>query len=119
MNLDAGIAIIYRQTDARAQKWEMPEMTSKTEIFRSYYGEKTVGFSRYYTAMQNNDQADLLIEIIRCGKIFATDICTLEPFGTSGAEGTFKITQVQHVLDDDGIAMTDLTLQRLEGAECE
>ena len=99
MNLDSGIARICRCTET-ATPGELPGETW-TEVCASYYGEKTVGVQRYYTA-----------KVQRNRDIFPVrDRVQLD-------DGTFyRITQVQHVEDEDGLPMTALSLERLEGLD--
>lgn len=116
MVLDVGIANIFRGRNA-AENGEIPNMVYDTQVFSSYYGEKTVGFSRFFTAKSNDSQADFLIEIQRCGAIMPNDVCKMQSFVDSGISGTYKIVQVQHVTDEDGLLKTDLTLQRVNPIE--
>lgn len=116
MVLDAGIATVLRGRNA-AENGEMPNMVYDQTVTKSYYGEKTVGFQRFFTAQANDNQADLLIEIQRCGAITTADVCQLESFYDSGVSGTYKIVQAQQVIDEDGQQRTDLTLQRIEPIE--
>lgn len=115
MRLDNGLATIKRGTYS-ASSASMPSVVW-TEIYTSYYGEKTVGINRYYAALDHDDRADLIIEIQRNGGITTADQCVLDSLTDSGTSGTYKIIQVQHVLDDDGNPMTDLTLERVSGID--
>lgn len=109
MLLDSGIVSIYRQKNVAAPgkkpqyEWE--------QIWQSYYGEKTVGVNRYYTAMAQDDQVDMLIEAQRNrGISTATDRAEIDGV-------YYRIVQIQHVLDDNDLPMTDLALERVEGLE--
>lgn len=122
MLLDSGIMTLYRQTNAFAPG-EMPEY-NWNPIWKSYYGEKTVGVNRYYTAMAHDDQTDMLIEVQRNRDISpAIDRVGIDRqyFGMEPVEGDnniyFRITQVQQVIDEDGLPMTDLAMERVEGLE--
>lgn len=79
-------------------------------IHETYYGEKTVGINRYWTAKSHDAQADMLIELPSLPDITVQDRCRLAPYYTSTG-GTYKILQVQHVRDEDGQPCTDLTLE--------
>ncbi|MDD6470484.1 MAG: hypothetical protein PUF64_05130 [Butyricicoccus sp.] len=57
MLLGDGIVTIYRQEDT-AQPGEMPEY-AWTQVWQSFFGEKTVGVNRYYTAMAHDDRTDM------------------------------------------------------------
>ena len=116
MDLNDGIATILRGKNT-AENGEMPNIEYNKVIFESYFAEKTVGFSRFFTAKANDSQADILIEIQRCGMIRDSDICRLESFRDSGISGDYVIIQSQNILDDDERPMTDLTLQRISPIE--
>lgn len=112
MLLDSGIATVWRGRNT-APPGRKPVMKFDQKIYASYYGDKTVGITRYWTAKAQDDRADLLIEIQRCAEISTADRCQLEPGLDSAAEGYYKILQVQHLQDEDGQPVTDLTLERI------
>lgn len=116
MLLGDGIATIWRGRNS-ASAGSMPSIVYDVKLAASYYGDKTVGVTRYWTAKAHDDRADLLIEIQRCAKVSTADRCQVEPCGDTGAAGMYKIIQVQHVVDADGLPMTDLTLERLEALD--
>ncbi len=105
MLLDAGIATIWRGRNA-APAGSLPKMVFDTQYYRSYYGDKTVGITRFWTAKSYNDRADLLVEIQRNAGISTADRCQLEP-----------AFDVQHLLDEDGQPVTDLTLERVSAID--
>ena len=73
--------------------------------------EKTVGTNRYYIAKAQNDRVDMLIEVQQNRSISAaTDEAEIDGV-------YYRIVQVQQVIDEDGIPMTDLALERGEGLE--
>ena len=116
MLLDAGIATIWRGRNA-APGGSLPKMVFDTQYYRSYYGDKTVGITRFWTAKSYNDRADLLVEIQRNAGISTADRCQLEPAFDAAAAGYYKILQVQHLLDEDGQPVTDLTLERVNAID--
>lgn len=116
MLLDAGVAVIWRGRNT-APAGELPQMAFDDLYFQSYYGEKTVGIARFWTAASHNDRADLLIEIQRNAGISTADRCQLKPAFDSAAAGYYKILQVQHLLDEDGQPVTDLTLERVNAID--
>lgn len=116
MLLDSGIAAIFRYANS-AQPGEMPQPSWQNQVFASYYGDKTVGIQRYWTAAAHDDRADLLIEIQRCSAVSTADRCMLQPVLDEAAAGLYKIIQVQHLLDEDGQPVTDLTLERIDSLE--
>lgn len=115
MLLDSGVATIRRGTNT-APAGAKPAY-DYSDYFVSCYGEKTVGVNRYWAAKAHDDQADFLVEIQRNGGIRTSDICVLEPFMDAPATGPYRIIQVQHLLDEDGQPVTDLTLERIDGVD--
>ena len=109
MTLDSGVITIYRQTLV-SSPGEIPKYDN-VELWSSYFGNKTIGLTRYYTAKSHNDNIDLFVEVQRNDAISAaTDKAKI-------GNCWYRIVQVQHILDDDGLPMTDLTLERVSGIE--
>lgn len=104
--LDDGIIKICTLTnDAESGQMPRERLVPKSE---HYYGERTVGYGRQYAAKGVNEQVDMLVRIwqdrsVRIGMYVVTE-----------GEGQFRIDNVQHLLDDDGLRVTDLSLSRLE-----
>lgn len=113
MLLDGGIATIWKPVDV-SEPGGMPKVRYTEKYFQSYYGEKTVGINRYWTAQAHDSRADILIEIQRNAGISTNDRCQLTPFFDSAEAAYYKIVQCQHVLDEDNLPMTDLTLERID-----
>ena len=72
------------------------------------YGERTVGYGRQYAAKGVSEQIDMLVEIwqdrsIRIGMYALLD-----------ANDQYRIDNVQHLYDEDGLQVTYLTLRRLD-----
>lgn len=112
MLLDDGIATIWKPVQTGNPGGMAKEEYTK-KYFASYYGNKTVGITRFWTAASHNDQADLLIEIQRNAGISTGDRCQLAPYLDTQAAGYYKILEVQHLEDEDGNPVTDLTLERM------
>ena len=112
MLLDDGLAVISRRTNT-ASAGDMP-VYSDVPIFESSFGNKNVGINRFWTAKANDRQADLLIQVHRNGAIRANDKCALESFRDDGLSGSYEVIQVQHLLNEDGLEVSDLTLERVE-----
>ena len=72
------------------------------------FGERTVGYGRQYAAKGVNEQVDMLVRVWqdRCIRIGM--------YALVNEEEQFRITNVQHLTDEDGLKVTDLTLQRLD-----
>lgn len=118
MNLDGATAKVYRQTNT-AGVGEMPSYTW-SQIYESYFAERTVGMNRYYTAMAHNDNIDMLIEVAPTRALStASDRVGIpgEYFGESETEKYFRIVQIQQTEGDDYLPVTLLSLERVEGLE--
>lgn len=116
MLLDSGVAVVWRGHNT-APAGSLPKPVFDQQYFRSYYGDKTVGIARFYTAKGQNDRADLLVEIERNAGISTADRCELLPAFDAAAAGYYKILQVQHVTNEDGQPATDLTLERIDAID--
>lgn len=112
MRLDDGIATIYKPRQI-GEPGKMAKEEHTERYFASYYANKTVGITRFWTAASHNDRADLLIEIQRNAGISTGDRCRLEPYLDEQATGYYKIIEAQHLIDEDGNPVTDLTLERM------
>lgn len=101
-----GILAVYSLQNV-AEKGRMP---SNKLVLKAdhYYGNRTIGFTRQYTAMGVDQRVDKLVRIWQDESIFVHDIAVLD----DGFQ--YRIDMVQHLLDDDGLKVTDLTLYRLE-----
>lgn len=71
------------------------------------YGERMIGYSRQYAAMGVNEQVDLLARIWqdRSARIGMVAVINDEQY---------RIGNVQHLTDEEGLQVTDLTLQRMD-----
>ena len=109
MILDSGIAVFFH-TETAAEPGNLPGY-KRTEFHRAWYGERTVGFSRFFTAKQSNVKVDLLIRILRPPPdvVFeAEDVCEL-PDGF-----TYRVIQCQHLRDEEsGEDVADISLERI------
>ena len=106
---DSGKATFCTLTNA-AQAGYMPAMRLVVSS-ESYFEERTVGINRYYAAQGVNEQIDLLIRIWRDTSVRIGMYAVLS---MSENDGQYRITNVQHLLDDDGLKVTDVTLSRLD-----
>ena len=111
MTLDSGLLTVKRPTVQADGGLPQPIYT---EVFRGYFAHRTVGFNRYFTALAADDRIDLLVRIQRFAAS-TKDLVELTPVFADGTGGVYHIVQVQHLTDDDGLLMTDLSLQRTEG----
>ena len=104
MTFDDGILTVWNPTNT-AQAGDMPvqELTIKGSYYFQY---QTVGFNRYYTAMGFNQRIDSMVGIDLDRSIHSDDIVRLN-------NEWYRITQAQHVKDEDGLWYTRLSLTRL------
>lgn len=105
---DAGLVTICNLENT-AEPGRMP-VEQLVPVTRAFFEERTVGYNRFYTALGANQQVDLLIRIWR----FPAQIGQFAVLTDSENDGQYRITNVQHLLDDDRLKATDLTLTRLE-----
>ncbi len=114
MLLDSGILRVCTLEDT-AEPGGMPS-ERLVEKSQHWYGERTVGYGRYFAAGQANERVDLLVRVWEDRSISTLDYCILE----GGAQ--YRIVQVQQLTDEDGLRVTDLSLERMgenyDTAEC-
>lgn len=115
MPLDSGTLTVWRGSDT-AQAGGMPAL-AYVQIWGSYYEDRTIGIQRYYTAMQHDSRVDAMVRAQRTYELSpSTDRVVLAPFSHQDGNA-YRILQVQQVLDDDGLPVTDLTLERDDGID--
>ena len=73
-----------------------------------FYGERTVGYNRQYAAMGVNERIDMIARIWQNRAARAGMYALLD----NGEQ--YRITFAQQLQDDDGLRVTDLTLERLD-----
>ena len=113
--LDSGELTVWRGVNT-SPPGGMPVLAYQ-QVWGSYYENRTIGVSRYYTAHQHGDRADLLVRVHRTYEVDpATDRIGLSPYGHKDGNA-YRITQKQDVEDDNGLPATDLTLERDEGID--
>lgn len=107
MTFDDGIMTVYSAEDQAALgAMPVPKLTPKDQY---YYGYDQIGITRYYTALQANQQVDAVINIPGWNDIKNTDIVILQ----EQPEIQYQIHLVQPTLDENGIRITKLTLERI------
>lgn len=107
--MDAGVLSVCSLTNT-AQAGDMPK-EELTAVATAYFEERTVGYNRYFTAIGVNERVDMMIRTWRMPEARAGMYAVLS---SSENDGQYRIAQVQHLLDDDGLKVTDLSLTRLE-----
>lgn len=112
MLLDAGTLTVWRG-DNSSPPGGMPAL-SYQQIWGGAYGEKTVGVTRFYNAMQAGDRVDAVVQTQRTYNLRAAeDLVLLFPY-SHREEKAYRITQLQQVTDEDGNPRTELSLERTE-----
>lgn len=106
---DSGVVQVCALTNTAAPG-AMP-VEALTEVGRFQFGELTVGMQRFYAAAGVNQRVDLMIRIWWAPMAAAGMYAVLTE---SAYNGQYRIQQVQHRTDADGLKVTDLTLSRLE-----
>ena len=89
---------------------EPGEMPSEKLVIVSYhyYGDRVIGYGRQYAAMGVQQSVDRLVRIWRDESI------TVKQYALLDDGKQYRIDMVQHLLDDDGLKVTELTLSRLD-----
>ena len=110
MAYDSGTLELRRGTNT-APAGAAPVLTYEP-VWGCYYEARTVGLTRWYTAMEHADRVDLVVRVPRYyGVLTATDRVVLTPVDHED-DGLYKVVQVQQVSDEDGLPATDLSLER-------
>ncbi len=79
------------------------------------FEERTVGYNRQYAAKSVNEQVDMLIRIWRAPVRIGMYAVLTDYEGQENEFGDqYQIQNVQQLLDDDGLKVTDLTLTRVD-----
>ena len=106
MNLDSGTLTVCTLQN-RAEAGRMPVM-ALAQRSRHWYGERTVGYGRYYAAMGANQRIDLLVRLHQDRGIQSGMYAVL------GNGEQYRIESVAQGGEDTELKWTDLTLVRLE-----
>lgn len=107
MTYDAGVVTLCELKDKNETAGGMPAIFL-IPVEWQFYGERTVGYGRQYAAFGANQQVDMLIRTWRSAEAHIGMYAVLE----NGEQ--YRIDNVQHLLDEDGLKVTDLTLRRLD-----
>lgn len=107
MTYDDGVVILCELKDTNEVAGGMPAMYL-IPVEWLFYAERTVGYGRQYAAFGANQQVDMLIRTWR------TDMARIGMYAVIENKNQYRIDNVQHLLDEDGLKVTDLTLRRLD-----
>ena len=105
MTFDDGILKIYRTKNV-ANAGDMPkeEVALKSE---HYFGFDVLGYSRYYTALQAQQNISLVVNIPDWHDISVLDLAELED------GGRYIVRMTQPMKNEDGLNITKLTLEKV------
>lgn len=111
---DAGLVTICTLDDM-ADPGNMPDEKLNPQS-QHYFEERSVGYNRQYAAMGVNERVDMLIRIWREPTVRIGMYALLTDYeGQVNENGDqYRINNVQHLLDDDGLKVTDLSLYRMD-----
>lgn len=112
--MDDGIIKICDLTNL-APDGDMPR-NQLTVLDSMYFGSRAVGYNRQYAAKGVNEQVDMLVRVWRNNTVHIGMFAVLTNYeGQVNESGDqYRIDNVQHLLDDDGLKVTDLTLSRMD-----
>lgn len=105
MTFDDGILNIYKTVDISE-----PGMKPKIHLEpkeQYYFSFDTIGITRYYTALQANQQISAVVNVPDWGDITTLDICVLED------GNQYRIAMRQPTTDENGLRITKLSLERI------
>ena len=106
MTYDDGIVGVYEIKSGKDASGKPIKGIALKEKF--YFGYDVLGLNRYYTALQANQQIDAVLNTPGWNDVHAgKDIAVLE----DGSQ--YTIQMVQKMLDEDGLRITKLSLERL------
>lgn len=117
--MDAGIVTICTLENT-AEHGNMPKpklvpLIYDDEELSWQFEERTVGMNRQYQAKGVSERVDMLIRIWRAPVRIGMYAVLTDYEGQENPEGDqYRIDNVQQLLDDYGLKVTDLTLYRLE-----
>ena len=105
---DDGGCNIYQLTDLSAPG-DMP--IEGLALYAPFlFEERKIGMTRNYLAMQDNNKIDRLIRIWQDRAIVPDNVCVIND-GVD-VDVQYRIARVEHLVDNDGLKITDLTLER-------
>lgn len=117
--MDDGIIILCNLEDtAGAGNMPKPKLVpleKDGEPINWQFEERRISFTRQYEAMGVNGRVDMLARIWRAPAKIGMYVVVTDYEGQENEDGDqYRIDNVQHTLNHDGLKVTDLTLYRLE-----
>ena len=112
MTFDDGIVGVYELTDVIVAGKQPKNGLSLLNKF--YFGYDTLGINRYYTALQANQEIAAVINIPGWNTIAANKHIAIIADVDGEMDGDqYRIVMVQPMLDEYGLRITKLTLERI------
>ncbi len=105
MTFDDGILKIYETENSAPPGFEPVERLAFLAGY--YYRQETLGYGRYYTALQARQKVDMVVSVPGWEYILANHICIPED------SQQYTVQLVQKAYDENGLKITRLTLERL------
>lgn len=115
MRFDSGEITFFTKSNS-AQNGLMP-VGSYTPIMTTCYSDLTVGVSRFNQAKQNDAIIAMLLRIPRTHVLNSGDVATLAPYAYDAGDAIYQVYQVQYTEDDNGLPVTDVSLERYRGLD--
>ena len=107
MTYNDGILTVY-SVENIAEPGLKPE-PKLTEKARYYYGYATLGITRYYTALEANQEVSAVVCIPDWNDVKNTDVVIMD----EQPEITYRVVFVQPETDENGLRIMRLTLERI------
>lgn len=107
MTFDDGILTVYDVRN-KAAPGDKPALDLQAKD-RYYYGYATLGITRYYTALEANQQISAVVCIPGWNDIKNTDVVIMD----EQPEIQYQVNLVQPATDDQGLRIMRLTLERI------
>lgn len=117
--MDSGI-ITLCNLEGGAGQGDMPKpvlvpLKKDDKVITWQFEERRISFSRQYEAMGVNSRVDMVARIWRAPARIGMYVVITDYEDQENPEGDqYRIENVQHTLNSDGLKVTDLTLYRLE-----
>lgn len=98
---------LYNTQDISVQGRMPEEMLVPLPGGDEFFTDRTIGFTRNYAALGADQRIDRLVRIWRRTDIRTGHYAVID-------DEQYRIDFIQHLLDEDDLQVTDLTLRRLE-----
>ena len=117
--MSEGLVVLCELTNL-AEAGDMPRkvlspLTEDGEVLEWSFEDRVIGYNRQYVAMGVSERVDMLIRIWRAPARIGMYAVLTDYEGQENPDGDqYRIDNVQHLLNEDGLKVTDLTLYRLD-----